>query len=83
MSVRWAIQMVEPFDNQKEAVEAEAVIRDQDGFLAARVLAPGVGKPDWRLQAFFEDEPEAEGWLPDGMRRVILPEGFQRGLGIA
>lgn len=75
----WAIQLVENFGQDEEAARlALSVLRGQDGFLDGRILAPSAVKPGWRVQAFFQDEPEAAGcWLPDGLRRVIIHGGLQ------
>lgn len=80
---RWAIQVVEPARDELDAQQMLEGLTVQDGFLGGRVLPPGVGKPDWRVQGFFQDEPEAvEGPLPDGMQRVVIPPGQARRLGL-
>lgn len=79
--MRWAIQIVEPARDEAEARAMLAGLALQDGYLGGRVLPPSDVKPGWRVQGFMEDEPEAQGWLPDGMRRVIVPEGQAARLG--
>ena len=74
----WAIQLLDNFGPEGEAAAREALgaLREQDGFLGGRVLAHSPAYPGWRVQAFFQDEPEAGDWLPDGMRRVFIPGGM-------
>lgn len=80
--MRRAIQMLEEARDEKEAQEMLAAFSDQEGYLGGRVLAPSPGKPTWRVQGFVEDEGCRDGWLPDGMRRVMVPDGLARTLGI-
>ena len=84
-----AIQLVEPFAEAKTAQAAFDQLEEQDGFLGGRVLTPSPSEPDWRVQAFFKDEdkPGAIGtapdeWLPDGCRRVVIPDSIAGVLGI-
>lgn len=79
--MRWALQVVEPARDKTEALEMLEGLTHQDGYLGGRVLEPSPSKPDWRVQGFLQDEPKAAGWLPDGMRRVVLPHGFLEHLG--
>jgi hypothetical protein len=71
----------------KDRAEAEMMLegsRIQMGFLGGRVLPPSAAKPDWRVQIFFEDEPE----ISDsdiqmvGMRRVTILPSQRRTLGL-
>lgn len=75
----WSIQYVDTAKDRPDAEAMLAWLSLQVDFLAGRVLPPGPGKPDWRVQAFFEDVPDAA-WLPDGCRRVVLPFGFYQTL---
>ncbi len=79
----WFIQLIEQFQSEADAKQAFEVLGDQDGFEGGRVLEPSPSKPGWRVQAFFQDEPEAAGWLPDGMRRVLVPGGVRARLGLS
>jgi hypothetical protein len=53
---------------------------NQDGCLGVRVLPKQEGNKPWRVQAFYRDERteddihDGDGWLPDGMRYVWLPD---------
>lgn len=80
--MRWAIQVMEEARDQAEAEQMLDGLALQGGYLGGRVLAPSETKPGWRVQGFMQDEPEAAVWLPDGMRRVVLPPGTARVLGI-
>lgn len=85
----WALQVIEEFAigpfGDRDANECLAGLRKQDGFLGGRILAPSPSNLSHRVQAFFQDEPEVTengAWLPDGVRRVILPGVMLRQLGI-
>lgn len=79
----WAIQMVENFnDDEGFARQALTALAEQDGYLGGRVLPSSPEKPGYKVQAFFQDEPEVDGWLPDGMRRVWVPRGLAATLGM-
>ncbi len=55
------------------------------GFLGGRILPPSVKHSDFVVQTFHEDCDLAapmNGWLPDGMRRVLLPTNVARECGI-
>ena len=88
--MRLAIQLVETFSLRASASEALDHLKTQDGFLGGRVLSPSEVYVDWRVQAFFQDDadahPESIGsindWLPDGCRRVVIPDGIAKALGI-
>lgn len=74
MQAQWMIQLVEDFGiDEASAAQALACLIEQDGFRGGRLLPVCPADPTWRVQAFFNDEPEADGWLPDGMRRVLVP----------
>jgi len=76
--MRRAIQVVETAHSWDEAYEMLRGLATQDGYLGGRVLPPGPGKP-WRVQGFVVDEPHAcDMWLPDGCRRVMMPDGLWR-----
>lgn len=68
----WVLQLMEPFKSHHAAQEALDAAAEQVGYLGGRILPPWEGRADWRLQAFFEDEPDTD-WFPDGIRRVFLP----------
>jgi len=78
----WALQFTDTSKSEEEANQQLKALKLQDGYIGGRVLPPSASKPGWRVQAFFIDEPEAKGVLPDGMRRVILPPGQKKALGI-
>ena len=78
----WALQFTDTSKSEEEANQQLKALKLQDGYIGGRVLPPSGSKPGWRVQAFFIDEPEAKGVLPDGMRRVILPAGQKKALGI-
>ena len=77
-----ALQLLVTFTNEPDARSALDSLRDQDGFLGGRVLPANPVCPRPRVQAFFQDEPDL-GWLPDDVRRVIIPDGQRRMLGLA
>jgi len=78
--MRQAIQITESFRSWDEAYEALRALALQWGYLGGRVLPPGKDAA-WRLQAFVEDNPHAgDTWLPDGCRRVLLPQGVAKAL---
>ena len=78
-----AIQLVEPFDSFRSARSALDTLKDQTGYLGGRILMPNAEDPDHRVQAFFQDDYEGlEGWLPDGCRRVLIPDGLRKHLGM-
>lgn len=68
----WVIQAVEPATNRADAEAMLEAVRHQDGFIAGRVIGDGVIKT-YACQAFFDDAPNCDGWLPDGMKRVFTP----------
>ena len=80
---RWHIQLMEEFGTIVDANDAFAALRLQDGFEGGRVLVPDPSNNSWRVQAFFQDEPEAAGWLPDGMRRVLVLASSRALLGLS
>jgi len=70
-----ALQLITDFPSLSDAEQALDAILYQDGIIGARVLPAAQGERD-RLQAIFEDDLPISAALPDGMRRVIMPEGF-------
>lgn len=78
----WFLQVVEVARDLAEAEEMLAAQAEQEGFCGGRALPAGGGKPA-RMQAFFEDDGSMKGsWLPDGVRRVFVPAGIRRAVGI-
>lgn len=70
----WFIQVTEETETQDDAHEIMNALRIQDGFVGGRIIAPSHINPPWRIQAFFESNGESpHGWLPDGMRHVMVP----------
>ena len=67
------LQVVETFDSMSETLHALDALKREDSFLGGRVLGQNPMNPRFRLQAFFRDE----GRLPDGMRRVAVPNGLR------
>lgn len=45
-------------------------LKRQDGFLAGRVARSHDRK--WLAQGFYDATGVPDGWLPDGMRRVVV-----------
>jgi hypothetical protein len=76
-----AIQYVDDARDEAEAHERLGFCTSLPDCLGGRVLPPSPSKPTWRLQAFFEDVPEAV-WLPDGCRRVFILDSQRRLLGL-
>jgi hypothetical protein len=77
-----ALQFVEPCSSPEEAAQIFEVLQGQDGYLGGRVLpASHDGRPD-RVQVFFQDEDPSVTWFPDGVRRVTIPEGQRKALGL-
>lgn len=77
-----AIQSMTDCSNEQEAQEILKGLEIQQGYLASRILPPAPGKP-WRVQAFFEDEEIENSWLPDGLRRVIIPQSMALRFGLS
>lgn len=78
----WYLQVVESARTLVEAEEMLAAQAEQEGYVGGRALPAGGGKPA-RMQAFFDDDGTMKGsWLPDGVRRVFVPAGMGRALGI-
>lgn len=77
-----AIQITETFKTAGDANACLHACAKQVGYLGGRVLAPAPSKPGWRVQAFVTDDTDGHGWLPDGMRRVVIPEMLAKTLGI-
>lgn len=76
-----AVQITEDAGSWDEAYAMLRGLADQWGYLGGRVLPPAGGKP-WRVQGFVEDNPHAgDPWLPDGCRRVLVPDALARALG--
>lgn len=71
MTMTYKLQVVENAKNAQDAAEMLAGLKLQDGFIAGDIIG-GVSKP-LAARAFFEDCGPAN-WLPDGMRRVLVPE---------
>lgn len=86
MSGTWFIQITESFGSYcSDATEALHELSKQDGFAGGRLLLPSPSEPDWRVQAFMWDEPEAAEFperLPDGVRRVFVMDSLRVSLGI-
>lgn len=75
----WAVELLSEFRAKKGASTALGAYRRQPGFLGGRLLMPSCDGDSTRVQAFFRDEPESDDRLPEGMRRVVVPEAL-RGL---
>jgi hypothetical protein len=74
----WMVQLVEECANKLEAEQLLADLVRQEGFVAGRVLPREGGKP-CRVQAFFPDvDDSVVEHLPDGCRRVLVPESLLR-----
>ena len=71
-----AIQAVDPVRDADEAADILAAMAGQHGYLGGRILPASPTTPRWRVQTFWADDDDGDptgGWLPDGMRRVIVP----------
>lgn len=80
-----ALQLTEDFQTAMEAREALDTLRTQAGCLGGRILQPGPTRCSWGIQAFFQDEGISDingQWLPDGLRRVVIPDSIRERLGI-
>lgn len=79
----WVVQLAEQFGSEAEADEALRALSLQVDFLAGRTYsgAGKYGQGSWLLQAFFEspDAPRG-GWLPHGLRWVLLIPSMVRAL---
>jgi hypothetical protein len=80
MDSMWMVQNVEEAKTEAEAQEIFAQLQTQQGYQGGRIIPPSPAKPGWRVQTFYED---AQGWLPDGCRRVLVLPGLRRLLGLA
>lgn len=89
----WAIQVVEPVKSEHEAIQILDALRAQEGCLGGRINPPAkrgwweIGgvpvDPVWNVQAIFETNGGApRGWLPDGMRHVLILESQRVVFGI-
>jgi hypothetical protein len=73
------LQVTESFKTAADAAEALAALRLQVGCIGGRVFTRD---HHHTAQAFFPDDTPAGGWLPDGVRRVIMVGSQRRALGI-
>jgi hypothetical protein len=86
-----AIQYTDTARNEQEAREMLSALASLNDYLGGRVLPPpsagwwriAAANPDtqWRIQVFFADDPNA-GVLPEDCRRVVVPAGTLRALGV-
>jgi len=67
------IQYVDTTKTEADAERMFAFLRTQVDYRGGRILPPVPGRPDWKVQAFFEDVDVDEKLLPDGCRRVFTP----------
>lgn len=78
----WFIQSTAEAKSEAEAKELLAGMVQQVDYRGGRVL-PAVNGTPWRVQGFYETNGEAPaGWLPDGLRHVLVPAGMRRTLGL-
>ena len=78
MKTETMLQVTEPFPSRADAEQALDALRLQVGFAGGRLLYQD---HTYTAQAFFPDDTPAGGWLPDGVRRVIVIESQRRALG--
>lgn len=84
----WFIQYTEDMADERTAKALLETLKCQIDYRGGRTLPPAsqVGKTSWRVQAFFQDAPGTTGaginWLPDGCRRVYVPQTLRGALGI-
>jgi len=74
------IQLIERTKTEAQAQEMLEGLRLQIDLKAGRVYYSSKDSC-WQLQAFFTDSDA--GWLPDGLRRVFVPQGQRRALGFS
>lgn len=80
-----ALQYADLCDTEEDARAGLDFLAIQVDYLGGRVLAPSVKHPkQWRIQVFFSADgvPDGTAWLPDGMRRVLVPVSTFSRLGI-
>ena len=79
-----AIQITEVAKTWEEAYGMLRGLAAQDGWIGGRLISPSAAKPGWHVQGFVEDNPHAgDMWLPDGCRRVFVPDGMWSQITIA
>jgi len=81
------LQYVDSAKSEDHAKEMFDFCSQQLDFCGGRILPPvnQVGRDCWRIQVFFRDnipEDVTLHWFPDGIRRVIVPEGQRKALGL-
>ena len=75
-----AIQCTEVGKSWDEAYTMLRGLSKQEGYLGGRVFLNHDRK--WTAQAFVDDNPHAGNmWLPDGCKRVVVPQGLAARLG--
>jgi hypothetical protein len=67
------IQYVNTAKSESDAERMFSFLRHQVDYRGGRILPPSPGRPEWKVQAFFEDVNVDERLLPDGCRRVLAP----------
>jgi hypothetical protein len=77
---RKAIQLKEVFATSAEALQRLGAMKAQEGFIGGRTYQTVGG--GWACQTFHTDETDGECWLPDGMKRVLIPDGPSASFGI-
>lgn len=78
-----ALQYIETVSSLEGASHILETLLEQVDYLGGRILLPSPEKPNYRVQAFFKDVPEADvNTFPDGMRRVVIPECLYSRYGI-
>jgi hypothetical protein len=77
-----AVQIIEDARSWDEAYAMLRGLAEQWGYLGGRLLPPPAGGKRWRVQGFVDDNPHAgDLWLPDGCRRVLVPDSLAQRLG--
>lgn len=82
----WTHQIMETARDERDARQMLDALAIQDGFLGGRILPPSVKSASWQVQAFIGGSPtggqRAKGFLPLGVREVMVPGRSMKGLGI-
>lgn len=84
----WLIQATSIAPTREEAEIILGGYTRLEGYRGGRVVDHSThGRPQWLIQAFYSDPHPYDSWrrpetLPDGMRRVLVPPGLRRSLGI-
>lgn len=79
----WAIELIDEFEFEQDAIDYLRLLAQQEGFIAARIVRDHVPLrircprhqpfPPWRVQSLHGDgSPDLATMLPDGVHRVLV-----------